>query len=284
MAFSFLKALGSAAALASLNACTFLFLQPDRTLYPMAAQGGRAPQAIAFKSLDGVKLTAWIFRASGPAKALVVQFHGNAQNMTSHFQLLAWLTDQGFDLLIFDYRGYGQSEGQATVHGAYLDSRAALGLAQKMARDRGLPLVVYGQSLGGSLLLKALEDEAPIPELRLIAVESSFNGYREIAREKLALFWLTWPLQWLAYPLISDSESPGGPGLRRLPHVPIILIYSARDPVVPLHHGVELFSEMNEPKEFWEHPEPGHVNGMFVQGGALRARFLAALNRALTPR
>lgn len=280
--------------------CANLFLQPNRVRYPFVNADGLAIEEFSFPSLDGARLQAMYLPAienqrrrpdlvrakADRPRALVVQFHGNAENMTSHFRLVLWLPFYGVDLLAFDYRGYGASEGFPHLRGANLDARAALRLADRMAQERGLPLIAFGQSLGGALLLRALEDEPPPPSLRMVAIESSFGNYREIAREKMQGSWLTWPLQWLAYPLVSDRWSPlkeegGRRRAERLPKVPYVLVYSAIDPIVPIRHGVELFAALPEPKEFWEHPEPGHVNGMFVQGGALRARFLAAMDKAI---
>lgn len=299
-AFVVAPAAATAVALAC-GACTNLFLQPSRALYPFARADGLAVEELSFESLDGTRLQGLRFDAvenqkrrpdlarakATRAKALVVQFHGNAENMTSHFRFLLWLPFHGVDLLTFDYRGYGASGGFPSVRGANLDARAALRWADRLAREKGLPLIAYGQSLGGALLLRALQDDPAPASLRMVAIESSFGGYRSIAREKLAGTWLTWPFQWLAYPLVSDRWSPlgedadGRPRMARLPKVPVVLIYSYIDPIVPVRHGVDLFSALSEPKEFWEHPEPGHVNGMFAQGGALRARFMSTMEKAI---
>ena len=290
MAVSFLNKLilfiGAGAGLAG---CTNLFLQPNRVEYPFATALRYSREEVRIPTERGESLRAWLFGAvanqaarpdlvrapTSKAKGLIVQFHGNAENMTAHFRFLEWAPFEGYDLLAFDYRGYGGSPGVANVADANADARAAIRFAVDLARERGEPLIFYGQSLGGALMLRALEDSPPPQNLVLIVVESAFRSYREIAREKLDLSWLTRPFAWLAYPLVSDRWSPGGAGMKTLPpNVPIIFIYSSDDPIVPINHGVELFAETREPKEFWEHAQPGHVNGMFAEGGRLRRKLL----------
>lgn len=232
-------------------------------------------------SRDGTQLAAWHFQSKLPPKALVVQWHGNAENMTSHYMFLGWITDEGYDLLTFDYRGYGSSAGRANVDGVYQDALAMIEHAERIAAEKKLPLVFVGQSLGGSLMLRALQEIHPT-SLKLIVVEAAFYSYQEIAREKLASFWLTWPLQWLAYPLTTDRYKPGGEGLKKLPSgVPVVLIYSEDDPIIPIHHGEKIFSDLREPKQFWSYPDRGHVAGLFVEDGRLRKKLLQEMKSAL---
>jgi fermentation-respiration switch protein FrsA (DUF1100 family) len=277
-----------------IGGCTNVFFQPDRTRYPYLEQDRLDAYELAVKSMDGTRLSAWYLSSVQAAKAhpeqvsaefkthlerprgLVVQWHGNAENMTSHYRFLAWLTLQGYDLLTFDYRGYGASEGTKDFDGIYQDARAMIRFASEIGKEKNLPLIFIGQSIGGSLLLRALEEERP-DNLRLIVIEAAFYSHQQIAREKLAANWLTWPLQWLSYWLISDRYAPGGSQLKTLPPVAKILIYSEGDPVIPIHHGEQLFAELDEPKEFWRVQSGGHVTGMFAENGKYRRELLERL-------
>ena len=279
-----------------LTSCTGLFLQPTRERYRIVESDRLVYSEMKFASSDGTQLNAWYFPAVANQKArpeyileavekpkgLVVQYHGNAQNIGTHYRGVVFFNFAGYDLLTFDYRGYGESEGAASVKGAYLDARAMLRIAEKQAQERQLPLILYGQSLGGSLLLRALEDEPPPAGLRLVVIESSFFSYKMIAREKLADFWLTWPLQWMSYLLVTDRYAPGGEQLERLPkEIPIVLLYSQFDPVVPIQHGEKFAAAIRQPREFWRHPFPGHINGMFVNDGRYRKDLLALMETAI---
>lgn len=250
----------------------------------VASEDGTKLATWYFPTLENVKKKPELVFAEKPTetRAIVVQFHGNAENMTTHYRFLSWLPFNGYDLLTFDYRGYGQSVGKKNITGIFSDVKAMLHYADQLASEKHLPLIVYGQSLGGSLLLRALQ-ETSLTNLKLIVIESSFWGYQMIAREKLAGFWLTWPFQWLAYLLVSDHYRPGGKGLEKLPPVPKVLIYSEHDPVVPINHGEELFRDLKDPKYFWKHSTPGHVNAMFVEQGKYREELLAMM-KAVTAR
>ena len=85
-----------------------------------------APEDVRFKSADGVSLYGWYFRARGPERGTILVCHGNVENMSTHVKLDLWLIDAGYNLFIFDYRGYGNSEGEPDVTGINRDAEAAL--------------------------------------------------------------------------------------------------------------------------------------------------------------
>jgi fermentation-respiration switch protein FrsA (DUF1100 family) len=84
----------------------------------------------------------------GPAKGTVVHLHGNAQNMSAHFSFTSWLPQAGFNLLIFDYRGYGKSGGTPSRAGLVLDSIAAIRYVQNRPNIAPNRVILLGQSLG----------------------------------------------------------------------------------------------------------------------------------------
>lgn len=278
--------------------CTSMFFQPNHNRYPFVEEDGLLFKDMKVASFDGTQLSAWYFSAVENQKrlpglvtnkvdrpqALVVQFHGNAENHTSHYRYLRWLPYAGFDFLSFSYRGYGESQGRSLPSEVLNDVIFMLRYANNLAREMKVPLIVYGQSLGGSLMLRALEENLALEQLRLILVESSFYSYRQIAREKLASVWLFWPLQWITHFLISDRLSPGGlssegPKLAAIPNVQKLLIYMEQDPIVPIHNGEEIFRDLKEPKEFWRLPVRGHVLGNIVDGERIQKYLLNITKR-----
>lgn len=266
------------AALAS--GCTNLFLQPDRALHLRPEQAGAKYDAVNFSSADGTKLCGlWFPARPGPAKGVIVQFHGNGENETSHFLYVYWLALEGWDVLAFDYRGYGASGGEKSLAGSVADGRAALAFAR--ARAPGLPLVVIGQSLGGALTLAALDGDGA--DLRALVLDSTFSSYRAVAREKFAQYWITWPLQWLAYVLISDRFSPARLIARRAP-VPLLMLHAPEDPVVPYAEGRRLYALALGPKEFWDVPGKGHLLALGQDGGEFRPKLSRWLDAALSAR
>ncbi len=278
MRSSIIKAWALLAA-AGLAACTNIFLQPDRRLYLSPDRVGVKWEEAHFLSADGTALTGlWLPSARAPAKGVIVQFHGNAQNMTAHFLNVYWLALEGWDVLAFDYRGYGASGGEKSLAGAVADGAAALAYAR--AKAPGLPLVVLGQSLGGAIALASLDRDGG-KSLRAMVLDSTFASYRSVAQDKLGLFFLTWPLQWpLSRLLISDRYAPARLVARRK-RVPLLMLHAKGDRVVPYAEGRRLYALAPEPKEFWDVPGGAHTAAFGALGAEFRPRLLKFLDAAL---
>ncbi len=265
-------------ALMTLASCSHLFFYPDsRTHYP-ALRSQNPPQVIRFASLDGTTLDSWFFQ-NDPALGTVVQFHGNAQNISSHFLSLVWLREEGFNFFTFDYRGYGQSEGRPDIPGVTEDGVAALiqglELHQKHSPD-GL-FVVIGQSLGGAIALRALELRPDLAQqVDLIVMDSSFASYQEVAASALRSTWVTWLFSPLAYILISDRHSEKN--FLENTTTPILVIHDRNDPVVSFKLGEQIYSRAKNPIGLWA-PEDGQHIGAFIDSTSpFREKLLDLLN------
>lgn len=208
----------------------------------------REPQNLWVENSKGERLHAWWFGARfGPSRGTMVHFHGNAENLTSHYLMMLWVTDAGYDYLIFDYPGYGLSEGETTAAGTV--EAGALFLREVHARIDPRPLIVYGQSLGGIVAQRAvLEVKGEVPLCDVI-LDSTFRSYRTMARRKLGQFWFTWLLQPLGWLLTSDAAAPGD--LKGISPVPTLVIHGEKDFVVGPENGRDILAELAEPKESW---------------------------------
>lgn len=207
-------------------------------------------------------------------RGVALQFHGNAENMTSHYRFQLWLLFEGWDVLTFDYRGYGSSGGDpSNLSGVRDDGVSAIRWAHDLSKERNLPLVIFGQSLGGNLLTASLGEfeKSDLEQLKLLVIDSSFYSFRSIAREKLSDVWFLWPFQWLGWILVSDElsasrrlklVSPEAPGPFE---VPALFLHSEADPVVSNRQGERLFAIYPGKKERWTTREPGHVNTLFSE-------------------
>lgn len=265
-------------AVVALSGCTSVFLQPDRALHLSPDKVGVKWEEAHFDSDDGVALTGlWFPSTRRPAKAVVIQFHGNGENMTSHFLTAYWLALEGYDVLAFDYRGYGASAGEKSIPGAVRDGAAALAFAR--AKAPGLPLVVLGQSLGGALAVAALARDGG-EGLRALVLDSTFSSYRRVAREKMSHLWLTWPLRWPLSFLVSDRYAPDRAIAKRRP-VPLLMLHAKDDPVVPYAEGRRLYDLAPGPKQFWDVPGDGHTEAFGARGAEFRPRLLTFLDEAL---
>ena len=256
-----MRALFTLPAVVALAGCTQVFFQPHRILVDTPARFGVEYQTVNLKADDGTSLHAWFLPAKGPAKATVLFLHGNAENISTHFASIVWMPAEGFNVLALDYRGYGASEGEPSLQGAQLDIDAAMPVL--LARPDVDPdrIVLFGQSLGGALAIHYAAHTAYRKHIRALVADSAFSNYRQITREKLASFFLTWPFQWLPWLTVDNDYSPDA-SVGEVSPIPLLLIHGDRDAVVPSHHSQRLFDLAREPKDLWIVPGAGHTQSL----------------------
>lgn len=241
-----------AALLVTLSGCSSLFFYPDDHVYLTPDRLELEYEDIWLLTPDGQTLHGWWLPAQGTAKGDVYFLHGNAQNISSHILNVAWLPEAGYNVFMPDYRGYGKSTGEITLKGALHDVESGLRWFGTRPDAGERPLYLLGQSLGGALAITLASEWIPRneePELTAVIADSTFAGFRAIAREKLAGFWLTWafqaPLSWTI-----TNQYEGVDQIHRISPVPLMVIHSVRDGIIPFHHGVRLYEAADEPKRF----------------------------------
>ena len=262
-----------------LAGCTNIFLQPSGPVYyHKPEEVGARYEVIVFASADKTPLTGLFFPAViGPAKGTVLHFHGNAQNVTAHFLASYWLAEKGFNVFIFDYRGYGASGGKPSITGAVHDGIAALEYVRTRPDVDPKRVVIFGQSLGAAIALAATARD---PDIRAMVLESPFSSFRSIAQIKAGripvLGWLLKPLTWL---LISGRHNPSNE-IRSL-DCPLLIIHGDADKVVPLNEGRSLFARAHEPKTFWIVPSGAHIAAFTRPASEYRQRLATFLDESL---
>ena len=252
----------------SFTACNNLFFYPLKRHILEPGDFELEYQDLKIKTPDGLNLHGWKLAAESspdaPPKARVLFLHGNAENISTHIQSVYWLPAEGYEVWLVDYRGYGKSEGSADRKGVHADVRTALRSFLEYRDDATLesasevPKVVFGQSLGGAIAMEVLAGATERLQLCALVVDSSFSGYRAIAQDKLASTWLTWPLQIPLSYLVSDEMSARDV-VAGISPLPLLLVHSRADEIVPVHHSEELFSLAAEPKELWISEEFPHI-------------------------
>lgn len=254
--------------------CSSVFLHPDQVHYLADRELGTAVEDVWMEAEDGSVLHALYLPVTEARRGTVLFLHGNAENLSSHIHAVSWLPAQGYAVLALDYRGYGRSQGGASVGALHQDAATALAwLSARGAAQTG-PLIVYGQSLGGSVAIRLIADHPPQTDVVAVIADSAFASYRGIAREKLGQVWLTWPLQWPLSWLISDQYAALDV-VQRIAPIPLLLIHGEQDPVVPAAHSHRLFAAAADPKDLWLVPQGQHIDA--VRRRALRERLLGYL-------
>lgn len=233
-----------------------VFYQPNDVIYRTPANDGYAYEEVEFASGDGTKLSGWFIAAQGKAHGTVIHFHGNAQNMTAHYSFVSWLPKRGFNLFVFDYRGYGRSQGKPNRKGVYEDSVAAIKYVQSRSDVEQDKILIFGQSLGGANAIAAVGRNEFIG-IKGVAIDSAFYSYELIAKHHLAKRSLgsTTGL------LVTNDYSPG-PVVDQISPIPLLLIHGTSDQVIPFAHSKMLYDKANEPKELWFVPKAQHTEAL----------------------
>jgi alpha-beta hydrolase superfamily lysophospholipase len=223
---------------------TFRPAQLDAKHPPSPPSGA---ENVWFTSADGTALHGWYFKAqTSPATATIIYFHGNGGNVTN----VGWLGEswakRGFNVLLFDYRGYGLSGGEAAVEAdLYNDGDAALAFVLREKHASPERVVLYGQSLGTAIAT----DVASRNRCGALILESGFSSASSLASRRLPL------PRWLHFLGKNRFESA-----RKLKDVkaPVLISHGDPDSTIPTEEGRALFAAANEPKKLLIVPGAGH--------------------------
>ncbi len=199
---------------------------------------------------DGETLHAWWIPAED-ARGAVLFCHGNAGNISHRLESAAVFHRLGLSVLLFDYRGYGQSTGTPSEQGLYRDGEAAW---HHLTRTRGVDpqhVVLFGRSLG-SAVAASVADEHPAGA---VILESAFTSVPDVAAHHYPFL----PVRLLARIRFDTLRRLGG--IR----TPLLVIHSPDDEIIPFAHGRRLFEAAGPDKAFLE-IEGGHNDGFFVTG------------------
>lgn len=257
----------------SLSGCTGLLFFPQNKLLIEPDRVGVAYRDVNFTAADGINLHGWFLpaapRISGGTACTVLFFHGNAENISTHFAAVWWLPAAGYNVFLFDYRGYGRSAGKPSLPGLHLDAEAALDTVFTMQDVDPEKIVVFGQSLGGTVAITALAQSKYRHRVRALITEGAFSSYRGITREKLAGFWLTWPLQ-LPLSLTMNNDYKPLRAVGEISPTPVLTIHGLADVVIPPRHADALHNAASEPKDLWLLPEVAHIQSTLKEENRMR--------------
>ncbi|GLU38759.1 alpha/beta hydrolase [Pseudomonas sp. NBRC 100443] len=243
-----------------LGGCSSLLFYPSPDVAITPARAKLDYRDVTLTTADGVKLAGWWLPAKPgvPVKGTVLHLHGNGGNMAWHLGATFWLPEQGYQVLMLDYRGYGHSQGEPSLPAVYQDMDAAFAWLDKAPEAQGKPLILLGQSLGGAMGVHYLAQHPErVKQLKAVVLDGVPASYREVARYTLGTAWLTWPLQIPLSWAVPDGDS----AIRAMPRLsgaPVLFFHSIDDTIVPLDNGLSLYKAARPPKVF-QLTRGGHV-------------------------
>ncbi len=225
---------------------------PTRELQTTPADIGYDYDDVTVQTADDQKLHGWFIERDSP-RGTVLFFHGNAGNISHRLDSIAFWHKQGFEVLIFDYRGYGRSSGTPSEAGTYQDGQALWDYLLNERHADPEQIVLFGRSLGAAIAARIAYENAP----RALILESVFSSVRDMGRRYYP--WL--PVRWITR-LHYDTAA-----LASQIDCPILVIHSRDDEIIPFDQGRKVFEQATEPKEFLE--ILGDHNGGFILSGPL---------------
>ncbi|MBK8989401.1 MAG: alpha/beta hydrolase [Chloroflexi bacterium] len=189
---------------------------------------GLAYEDVTLTTADKLALWAWYFPVAEP-RCVLLYAHGNAGDIRDWAAAVPPFLALGYSVLLFDYRGYGRSQGRPSEEGLYLDGEAAWGWVRQRAAEAGLPAVMLGKSLGTAVTIHAASQNPPTA----LILDSPFASMQEIAMS------ITPWLPDAMLPPLYESE-------KRAPQVmcPTLIVHGDADTLVPLAHAQRIYAAL----------------------------------------
>jgi len=213
------------------------------------AAAGLDYNTVQLTTSDGLQLNAWFVPAANK-RGVILFCHGNAGNISNRIATLELFNELGFSSLIFDYRGYGRSEGETTEDGTYRDAEAAWLYLRNQGYEES-EIIIMGRSLGAAVAAELAHRHRP----RAVVLESSFTSVPDVAAD-------LYPL--LPVRLLSRFDYNTLDYLKSIT-TPVLIVHSRDDEIIPFSHGQRLFAAAKPPKQFLE-LKGGHNDGIYVSG------------------
>lgn len=235
-----------------------LIFHPDK-VKPKPVAGAQVIQVI---TKDNISLEAWFFESHRPDLPTIVFFHGNGGNFSHRTFKARVFLEQGYNVLLAEYRGYGGNSGTPSEAGFYEDARAYISW---LRGTRGIKdIVLYGESIGTGTAVQMAVEYAP----KAVILETPFSSLVDVA----AYYYFYVPVRYLLMDRFDNASK-----VAKI-KAPILILQGERDETVPNIFSQKLFDAAQEPKEFISFPQGMHNNLYELNAGEHIIRFLRALD------
>jgi fermentation-respiration switch protein FrsA (DUF1100 family) len=221
---------------------------PDRALGASPSDIGLDYEDVSLTTSDNERLHGWYIPAIN-SRGVLLFFHGNAGNISHRLDSIEIFHELDLDILIIDYRGYGQSTGKATEQGTYLDAQAAWDYLINSRRIPANRIIVFGRSLGGAVGAWLGVQHTPAA----VIIESSFSSGVDMAH-RLYPFLPVRLITRLKYPVVDYAA--------RL-DCPVLVVHSKHDEIIPFTMGQAIYAAVHQQKKFLE-LRGDHNNGFLI--------------------
>ncbi|MBW4539096.1 MAG: lysophospholipase [Myxacorys chilensis ATA2-1-KO14] len=244
--------------------CVALYFQQQRLIFipfhdlehtPKLYQLKYEDVWIPISTSDGKveRLHGWWIPAQKPGAPVMLYLHHNAVNIGANVSQALQFHKLGYSIFLFDYRGFGQSEGKfPTESQVYEDAQAAWNYLTQMRKVPSTQIIIYGHSVGGAI---AIDLAAKHPEAAALIVQSSFTSMRDMTK-RLGLYWL-FPVELLLGQKFESQEK------MKSIKMPVLIIQGTKDLQIPTEMGKSLYAAAaSNSKQLLIIPDGGHDNHM----------------------
>ena len=236
-----------------------LLFMPSSAMFQTPQNAGLPAEDLWITTEDGIRIHGWYF-PNESAELVVILSHGNAGNISGRIGIAETLLNSGAAVVMYDYRGYGQSEGKPTEAGLYMDIEAVV---HHLKAEKGYSendMVMYGRSLGGAVAAYA----ATQFNLRGLVLDSAFQNLRSMIRD--------------VYPFVPTALAryrfPTDEYLMQLEGLPIMIMHSPTDEIVSYEQGRALYDMIGQPKMFVD-LRGGHNDNFFTSRDIIQQNWSA---------
>jgi fermentation-respiration switch protein FrsA (DUF1100 family) len=210
---------------------------PHREIDITPDEIGLSYKDVYFETADRVKLSGWFIPVEN-SRGVILLCHGNAGNISHRLDSIQKFHRLRLSTFIFDYRGYGKSDGKPTEQGTYLDAEAAWSYLVMEEKVSPNDIIVLGRSIGGAVAGWLAQNHT----VKAIILESTFTSIRDLGAE-------LYP--YLPVRLLSRFDYNAAQYISKV-NCPVLIIHSRDDEIVPFTHGQQLFEAAVEHKDFLE--------------------------------
>jgi len=221
---------------------------PDRRLHSNPSSIDLEYENVNLTTDDGVSIHSW-FIPNNKTPVTILFSHGNAGNIADRLDSIRIFYELGLNILIYDYRGYGQSTGKISEAGTYLDNRAAWDYLLQVKKIPPEHIILFGRSLGAAMASQLAGQVRP----GAVILESASTSIPDMAA---ALYpWL--PIRWLTRFKYDNLRHVQGLSS------PVLVVHSQDDELIPYSHGQQIFAQAPEPKMLLT-LQGGHNDGFML--------------------